>query len=160
MKFNINENDIKLMAYESIRRIMKESHGYVSPDGNGMTGGYWGGSNYKKTISFDPRNYLENTEISADEYDILDEGLKEEYSATLSVSSSYDESTGYGSRYCPVIDFDDVEISKDFYTDVNNLQIDESIKEQVIDAVTDGLYQYEGDVSDDYDEDYDEDWER
>lgn len=154
MKFNISENDIKSMVNESIRRIMKESHGYVRPDGNGMTGGFWGGDKYRKTISFDPRNYIENIDFLDEIYDTIDSGLKEEYSATLSVDCSYDESTGYGSRYCPVIEIEDTEISDDFYEDVDNLQIEENIKEEIIDAVTDGLREYDGDLNcDDYDGD-------
>jgi len=147
MKIQITENDIKNIIKECAKRIIQERFykGYVQPDGNGMTGGHWGGHDYTKTIKFKPYDLLDNVEFP--ENDNLD-WMNKTYTAELSIDSSYDESTGYGTESCPVTEISDINIEDSFYYDVKNLPYDDTIKENIIDSVEDGLSNYE-DLSDD-----------
>lgn len=131
----ITENDIRRMVTESVTTILEYGsyrHGYVKPDGNGMTGGHWGGYGSKGSTTIDMAYVLDKLPFSGEDYGIIVNGLKDEYTVNYDYSSSYDESTGYGSRYSPVFELNDWNIEPAFYDDVNALSIDDSVKEAVI----------------------------
>lgn len=160
----ITENDIKRMVMESVSKIL-ETRGFVKPDGNSMTGGAWDSrSETTKTVNVDIRSILDNAvynheiELSEDDADILFRGLENEYPIEVSYSSSYDDSTGYGSRFSPKVNISKVTLSPQLLSYFEQLPIEDTIKTSVIsflsDADTYGFDSEDVSAKEDYEDDY------
>lgn len=140
----ITENDIKKMIQESVKRINEYRGGYVAPDGNGMTGGSWRSwGKTTDTVSFCIDDIISEIELPEEIEETVDNGLKSDYNVNVSYEASYSESTGYGSKYNPVMEINDQQIDESFYDDVDKLPVDEAIKEQIIAAVENAVESYD-----------------
>ena len=108
----LTESDLHQIVKESVNRILKEGwtgRGYVPHDGNSMVGGYYGRSEIsgEKDVMDD---LLENIpDISDEEWEGFKNYCEQNPNVFVikgEISSSYDESTGYGSAGFPITELD------------------------------------------------------
>ena len=119
----LTEGDLRNMISHMTKNVLNEigygknfRGGYVKPDGNSMTGGYYGGATYMTTASI-AEKFLE---IFAEVYRELEDDVfsdfedfvysnEDNFVLQVKINSQYDESTGYGSSMFPVNEIEDVE---------------------------------------------------
>lgn len=160
----LTESELHDIVKESVTRILNEGwtgRGYVPHDGNGMVGGYYGRSeiNGEKDVMDD---LLENIpDISDEEWEGFKNYCEQNPNVFIikgEISSSYDESTGYGSAGFPITELDNT-VGEDEalqyvakYPDQRVAQLAVQTLKGIFDKLTDEDFNL-------YDNDYEPDWE-
>lgn len=152
----LNKNDLKDIVMEAAKKLIKEGYGYVTPDGNGMTGGYWGGTKYKTYGTLPMDAVLDKLNLDDETFEYVAESLDVDYNVDAEMSSEYDESTGYGSKHSPVVTVEDADIEKKFFDDVQALQVDDNLKREIIDTAEDFVMSDDMEWNDNGDDYYDD----
>ena len=117
----LTESDLHNIIENSVKRIIKEGwtgHGYVPSDGNSMVGGHYGASesSIEKDVLDDLLNEL--PDIPYEEWEDFKDYCEQNpniFNIRCIISSSYDESTGYGSASHPVIEVESISGDKEAF---------------------------------------------
>lgn len=160
----LTESELHDIVKESVTRILNEGwtgRGYVPHDGNRMVGGYYGRSEIsgEKDVMDD---LLENIpDISDEEWEGFKNYCEQNPNVFVikgEISSSYDESTGYGSAGFPITELDNT-IGEDEalqyvaqYPDQRVAQLAVQTLKGIFEKLTDEDFEL-------YDNDYEPDWE-
>lgn len=160
----LTESDLHQIVKESVNRILKEGwtgRGYVPHDGNSMVGGYYGRSeiNGEKDVMDD---LLENIpDITDEEWEDFKNYCEQNPNVFIieaEISSSYDESTGYGSASCPMTELENTigdEEALQYVAQYPNQKVAQ-LATQTLKTILDGLTEEDFEL---YDNDYEPDWE-
>ena len=110
----LTESDLHNIVKNSVNKILKEAsftRGYVSNDGNSMVGGSYGSSRFEEDFNVLDKflnNFNLEDENEWDNFRLYCEQNEEAFNLKVTISSSYDESTGYGSESMPFNEIEDV----------------------------------------------------
>ena len=98
----LTENDLHSIVRKAVNKIIRESHGYVPNDGNGMVGGSWGSRTLSATYYL--YNYIEDALYDAGAFESEDGNKIDEFikrcdskgifNVKVDVVESYDNSVG------------------------------------------------------------------
>ena len=160
----LTESDLHQIVKESVNRILKEGwtgRGYVPHDGNSMVGGYYGRSeiNGEKDVMDDLlENIPDITEEEWEDFKNYCEQNPNVFVIEAEISSSYDESTGYGSAGFPITELEKTIGDEEAlqyvaqYPDQKVAQLATQTLKKILDGLTEEDFEL-------YDNDYEPDWE-
>ena len=160
----LTESDLHKIVKESVNRILKEGwtrRGYVPHDGNSMVGGYYGRSeiNGEKDVMDDLlENIPDITEEEWEDFKNYCEQNPNVFVIEAEISSSYDESTGYGSAGFPITELEKTIGDEEAlqyvaqYPDQKVAQLATQTLKKILDGLTEEDFEL-------YDNDYEPDWE-
>lgn len=117
----LTEGDLHKIIKESVKKIINEGwtgRGYVPSNGNHMVGGNYGRDEItvEKDIMDEFLDSLQYDEISEEEFKEFENYCKQNpnvFIVEAIISSSYDESTGYGSSDYPIMEFESISGKKE-----------------------------------------------
>jgi hypothetical protein len=108
----LTETDLHNIIKESVKKILKETRGFVPHDGNGMVGGYYDSWQREGSCNVATPFLTAISEfIDEDTYQQLENYVYENedaFTINASFTEGYDESVGYGSSNMPMSDLDDI----------------------------------------------------